>query len=314
MNSVRSRRSLLIAPAHHTRLVRSLSKSAADVCILELEDGVHPTMKATAREAAAGALTDLEWGGRERIVRINKVTTDEGRADIAALAGSRPDGLLLPKVESEEEILEASRLLAAAEESAGVPVGTVGLWSMIETAKGLTRVESIATADPRMRAIIFGAGDFGADISVKRLGLGTFRRIPAPSHEYLYGRGRVVVAARAAGIDPIDVGHSTFTDLDGTLHTAEISAQMGFAGSVVFHPRQLPAVNEAFSPAEEDLEWATSVLERVKEEAGKEEAGTVVVIDGDMIDGPFVVNAEAILARRESINRTEDEKLRGGAR
>jgi citrate lyase subunit beta/citryl-CoA lyase len=257
---------------------------------------------------------DLDWGVRERIVRINRVTTAEGERDIAALAASRPDGVLLPKVESEDEIRRAAELLSEAERAAGVADGTVRIWSMIETAKGLNRVEAICAADRRMTGVIFGVGDFGADIAVKRLSLGSFRRFPAPSHEYLYARGRVVAAARAAGIDPIDVGHSTFGDIAGTRQTAEIAAQMGFAGSVVFHPRQVPIVNEAFSPAEEDLVWAAKIVELVKAEAAMAEAGTIVVVDGDMIDGPFVVNAQQILARHERIRAFDEQKLAGTVR
>jgi len=313
MASTRVRRSLLIAPAHKENLLAKLAASAADVCILELEDGVHPSLKDVARASAARLLVELDWGVRERIVRINRVTTAEGEADIAALAAARPDGILLPKVESEQEIRRAAELLSAAERAAGVSEGTVRIWSMIETAKGLTRADEICAADPRMTGLIFGVGDFGADIAVKRLSIGSFRRFPAPSHEYLYGRGRVVAAARAAGIDPIDVGHSTFGDAEGTRRTAEIAAQMGFAGSVVFHPRQVPIINEAFTPAEEDVAWATKVVDEIKAEAAKEEAGTIVIVDGEMIDGPFLINAQEILARQERI-RSFDEQKQAGAR
>jgi citrate lyase beta subunit len=309
VSPTRVRRSLLIAPAHKERLIMKLATSAADVCILELEDGVHQSLKSAARESAARLLGELDWGGRERIVRINRVATADGEQDIAVLAAATPDGLLLPKVDGEEEIRRASELLSAAERRAGIPVGKVRLWAMIETAQGLGRVEAIASADPRVTAVLFGAGDFGASIGVKRLGLGAFRRFPAPSHEYLYARGRVVAAARAAGIDPIDVGYSTFGDLEGTLCAAEISAQMGFAGSVVFHPNQVPAVNEAFTPPPSDVAWAQEVIDRTRDEAAKEEAGTVVVVDGDMIDGPFVTNAQAILDRREQIQALEARKL-----
>ncbi|MTD53112.1 HpcH/HpaI aldolase/citrate lyase family protein [Amycolatopsis pithecellobii] len=311
MASTPVRRSFLIAPAHKENLLAKLAGSPADVCILELEDGVHPSLKSAARASAVRQLADLDWGVRERIVRINRVTTVEGERDIAVLVAGRPDGLLLPKVESESEIHRAAELLSEAERAAGVADGTVRIWSMIETAKGLNRVEAICAAHPRVTGVIFGVGDFGADIGVKRLSIGSFRRFPAPSHEYLYARGRVVAAARAAGVDPIDVGHSTFADAEGTRRTAEIAAQMGFAGSVVFHPRQVPIVNEAFSPAEEDVAWAAKIVELVKAEAAKEEAGTIVVVDGDMIDGPFVVNAEEILARHERIRAFEDRKQAG---
>lgn len=305
---VRVRRSLLIAPSHMEALIEKLAKSAADVCILELEDGVHLSLKDVARKSAARLLEVIDWGGRERIVRINRVTTEDGAADIACVTKGRPDGLLLPKVEDVSEIHLASSLLRDAEREAGVPEGSVRLWCMIESAKGLCQIESICSADPRMSAIIFGAGDYGADIQVKRLSVGTFRRFPAPSHEYLYARGRVVLAARAARIDPIDVGHSTFGDLDGTRRTGEIAAQMGFSGAAVFHPKQVPVINEVFSPAPEDLLWAKQIVDLFEAEGAKEEAGTVVVVDGDMVDGPFVVNARDILARQVHIDELEGRK------
>jgi citrate lyase beta subunit len=305
----RVRRSLLIAPAHKETLIEKLSRSAADICILELEDGVHPSLKEVARKSAARFLTEIDWGGRERIVRINRVTSEDGAADIACVAGSLPDGLVIPKVEDVSEIHLASELLLKAEREAGVAEGSVKLWSMIESAKGLMQIEAICGADHRMTAVVFGVGDFGADIHVKRLSVGSFRRIPAPSHEYLYGRGRLVAAARAYGLDPIDVGHSTFADLDGTRQTAEISAQMGFSGAAVFHPKQVPVINEAFSPAPEDLLWATEIVDLFEAEGAKADAGTVVVVDGDMVDGPFVINARDILARQERIDALEAQKF-----
>jgi citrate lyase beta subunit len=168
-------------------------------------------------------------------------------------------------------------------------------------------VEAICTQDPRMTAVLFGAGDLGVELQVKRMGLGSFRRTGMPAFEYAYGRGRVVAAARAAGIDPIDVGHSTFTDPEKTRIAAEHSAQMGFSGVIVYTPRQLAIVNEVFSPPAEDIAWATEVVTKF-DEANQKEARTVVVVDGEMIDGPFVLNARQILARRDLIEKVEAER------
>jgi citrate lyase subunit beta/citryl-CoA lyase len=307
--SSRVRRSLLIAPGNRMDLLEKLSRSPADVCVLELEDGVHPTLKDEARSIATGALRSLDWGPRERIVRVNRVATDVGAKDIHDVTAGAPDGVLLTKVEHEKEIRLAADILARAEEEFGVAHGTVKIWSMIETVQGLSRVEQICAADPRNSGVLFGAGDFGADLGVKRLGLGMFRRVPVPMHEYLYARGRVTLAARCAGIDSFDVGHSTFGDLEGTRYSAEIAAQMGFTGQIVYHPKQLGVVNEAFSPAPEDLTWAHEVIDRTAEAAADNTgARTVVVIDGEMIDGPFVINAEAILARQEAVGAFDASK------
>jgi citrate lyase subunit beta/citryl-CoA lyase len=150
-----------------------------------------------------------------------------------------------------------------------------------------------------MTGLVLGCGDLGADLQVKRLGLGSFRRTGVPSTEYIYARGRVVAAARAAGIDPIDTGHTTYTDAAATRIAAEFSAQMGFSGAIVFSPRQVPIVNEMFTPPPEDIAWATEVITKF-EDANRSEA-TVVVVDGEMIDGPFVINARQIMERLKEI-------------
>lgn len=301
---MRLRRSALISPADNETMIGKLAASPADVCIVELEDGVYETRKEIARQQGARLLRDVNWRGRERVVRINSMTGPHGQRDIEIITVGRPDALLLPKVQSPDEIRLASRLLAAAEEKHGIPVGSTLIWSMIETALGLVKVEEICHADPRMTAVLFGAGDLGVDLQVKRLGLGSFRRTGWPANEYAYGKGRVVAAARSAGLDPIDVGHSTYIDAERTRTSAEFSAQMGFAGIIVYNPRQIQIANEVFSPPPEDLAWAEEVVSKF-EAANLTSEKTVVVVDGEMIDGPFVLNARQILERARVIRETE---------
>jgi citrate lyase subunit beta / citryl-CoA lyase len=304
---MRLRRSALISPSDNWRMIEKLAASPADVCILELEDGIYETRKEIARQQCAELLHEIDWRGRERVVRINALTGQHGIRDIEIITAGRPDALLLAKVQSPEEIDEASRLLTIAEERAGIPVGSTLIWSMIETALGLVNVEQICRANSRMTAVLFGAGDLGVDLKVKRLGLGSFRRTGFPAYEYAYGKGRVVAAARAAGLDPIDVGHSSYTDVEGTRMSAEYSAQMGFAGIIVYNPRQIPIANELFSPPAEDIAWAEEVVSKF-EEANRTAEKTVVVVNGEMIDGPFVLNAQYILARARQIQDLEHER------
>jgi citrate lyase subunit beta/citryl-CoA lyase len=304
---MRLRRSALITPGDRLDLLRKLAAGRQDVAILEMEDGVYETRKEFARQQIAQVLQDLEWGNRERVVRINTLSSPHGPRDIEVIAAGRPDALLLAKTQGPEDVLEASRLLAAAEARAGLPIGGIRLWSMIESVGALLSVEAICNADPRMTAVLFGAGDLGVDLRVKRMGLGSFRRTGWPAYEYAYGRGRVVAAARAAGLDPIDVGHSTFTDEEGTRRTGEFSAQMGFSGIIVYNPRQVPIANEVFSPPPEDIAWAEEVVAKF-DRANATEERTVVVVDGEMIDGPFVINARQILERRALIEQVERER------
>ena len=302
----RLRRSALISPGDNIELLRKLSVGAEDVAILEVEDGVYETEKEFARHQIARVLQEIDWGNRERVVRINAMDGPHGTRDIEVIAG-RPDALLLAKVQGPKDIEHASRLLAEAERKHDIPVGSIRLWAMIESVGALLTVEAICTQDPRMTAVLFGAGDLGVELQVKRRGLGSFRRTGMPAFEYAYGRGRVVAAARAAGIDPIDVGHSAFTDPEKTRMAAEHSAQMGFSGVIVYTPRQLAIVNEVFSPPAEDIAWATEVVTKF-DEANQKEARTGVVVDGEMIDGPSVLNARQILLRRDLIEKVEADR------
>lgn len=304
---MRLRRSALISPGDNIDLLRKLATGAEDVAILEVEDGVYETKKEFARQQVACVLQDMDWGGRERVVRINAMNSAHGVRDIEVIAAGRPDALLLAKVQGPADVAHASRLLDVAERKHDIAVGSIRLWAMIESVGALLAVEEICSMGPRMTAVLFGAGDLGVDLQVKRMGLGSFRRTGMPAYEYIYGRGRTVAAARAAGIDPIDVGHSTFTDAENTRISAEHSAQMGFSGVIVYTPRQLPIVNAVFSPPPEDIAWATEVVTKY-DRAGEAEGRTVVVVDGEMIDGPFVLNARQILARRDLIARVEAER------
>ena len=294
----RVRRSLLISPGDRRDLLTKLARSPADVCVVELEDGIAISQKELARQTTAELLGGLDWGPRERIVRINRVLTPHGERDIEVVAGGKPDGIFLPKVEHVDEVRLAEELVAGAESQHGLPAGAIQLWAMIEAAKGLLCVDEVCTASERMTGVVFGGGDFGADIRVKRLSTGSFRRLPGPSVEYLYARGRIVAAARAAGIDPIDSGLASVYDVDGTKLSAEYSAQMWFSGCIIFSPRQVAPVHEAFQPPAEDIEWANEIL--AAEASAAAQDSTISFVAGDMVDGPFNINARDILARVEA--------------
>lgn len=294
---MRLRRSTLICPADNWDLLVKLARGPEDVAIAELEDGVGLDQKPAARESCERGLTELDWGRRERIVRINGVTTGQVELDIAAITRGRPDGVLMTKTASADEVRHVSSLLAAAEIGCGAEVGSTQIWAMIETARGLVNVEAICTADPRMTAICFGGGDYAADVRVKRISLGPFRRSPLPSPEYVYARGRIVAAARAFGLDPIDVGSTDVQDLELAREMAELSAQLGFSGTACFSPRQVEVANRAFSPPDDDLEWADEVLAAI--EVARSSGRNVAVVRNEMIDGPFVENARQIRERAE---------------
>lgn len=302
------RRSGLICPGDNAELLQKLPRGAQDFVILELEDGVFETRKEIARQEVSRVLEQLDWKGQERLVRINEMSSAHVARDIHVIAKGRPDAILIPKVQTPKDVQDASALLAQAEREYGLAPGSIRIWAMIETAMALVNVEAIAVADPRMTALLFGAGDLGSDLRLNRIGQGASGRTGWPAYEYAYARGRVVAAARAAGIDPVDVGHAAYGDLETTRRAAEFSTQMGFSGAVVFSPRQIPVVNEVYSPWPEDVLWAHEVLNKYTA-ANNDVERTVVVIDGEMVDGPFVRNAKYILERETLVK--EQEKASG---
>ena len=301
---MRLRRSVLITPGIDEEMVRKAIRSEADVVWLELEDGVHPTRKAEGRRIVARLVQELDHQSKERIVRINPIYTRDGPEDIRTIAPSKPEAFLLTKVQDPNEVREADRLIT---ESVGDTNGTIRLWAMIETAKGLVNVEAIATASPRMDALFFGGGDLSADLQVKRVGLGRARVLPELEGlqvELLYGRSRTVAAARAAGLSAIDVSYNNFRDLEGTYRDALYSFQLGFDGKMALSPRQIPPIHRAFAPSEADLDWATRVVAAF-EEAGRQ-GRTVTVVDDEMVDGPFVRSAQLILDRVRAVAARDD--------
>jgi citrate lyase beta subunit len=282
------RRSKLITPALRPDLLPKAARSGADVVHVELEDGVPLDRKAEAREAAAAAVDEIDWGRTEVWVRINAPGTAEAAADVEAVVPKRPAALLIPKVNGPQDVREVAGLVTAAERAAGLPAGLVGLAVVVERIRALAAVEELATADPRVTAIVLGTDDMGVELGYRLDRTG-------PSWETLYLKSRCILAARLAGIDCIDAAHFYYRDEDGTRRAAEWSAQLGFTGKTCLSPRQVPIVNRAFSPTEEEVAWASSVIAVL--DAAAEHRLSVAVADGMMVDAPHAAQARAILER-----------------
>jgi len=289
----------LITPGDDEHKLRKAAASEADCCILEWEDGVYDARKQVAREITGRALSALDWGDKERLVRINALDTPHAADDIIAAVAHGADAIMLPKVYGADDVLQAAELLTDAERACGRAEGSVRLWTMIETALGLINVEAIAQAHPRMTAMLFGGGDLGADLRFRRVQLGANRFLGPVRYEYIYAYGKFVVAARAAGIDPVNMGYTTYTDLDGTRQDAEYSFQFGFSGTLALSVRQLPVINAAFSPSPDDLAWADEVLGSFAD-ANVDER-TVIVVEDEMTDGPYVRSANHVRRLQRAI-------------
>lgn len=267
----RIRRSLLFVPAvRPDRYPKALATGADAVC-LDLEDGVAFAAKETAREQAFALLAAREPTAAEVSLRINDVKTELGRSDLAALveAAVRPDALMLPKVAGADEVREVEAALARS--GAALP-----LIVQLETAAGVLAAAEIASSSPRVSAVFFGAIDLAADLGCA-----------VEWEALLYARSRVVLAAGAAGVSALD---SPFMDVPAVAALADESRRvrrLGFAGKAAIHPTQVPVIQRAFSPSDEELAWARKIVA-----AYESQQGGVLLVDGQLIERPVVRAAQ----------------------
>jgi citrate lyase subunit beta/citryl-CoA lyase len=283
----RVRRSALYVPGDSEKMLRRSALTAADMLILNLEDGVALSAKASARDNVARALRELDFGGREVVVRVNSPDTEIGLQDLAAVVPLRPDGVCLPKVEKASEIQAADRAVRDMEIAHGLPEGCVGLHAMIESAAGVLRAGEIAAASPRMRSLIFGSADYAADVRC---------RTGEDRSELLFALQMIVTSARSGGIDAIDAPCFDVRNEALLRREASQARRLGYDGKSALHPDQCPIINLEFEVTEEEIAWAEKTLARL--EAAERDGRALTTLDGKLIEPPHRAAAERILRRR----------------
>ncbi|MCW5875259.1 MAG: CoA ester lyase [Anaerolineales bacterium] len=283
---MRARRALLYVPASDWRKMEKAAGLGADCVCLDLEDGVAPNMKVEARQLALHALQELDFGRSERLVRLNGADTGMQTEDLAAVLPGKPDGIVLPKVSSAEQITDVSRKLAEYEEAHSLVAGGIVLLAQIESALGLVNAREIASADPRLQALIFGAEDYASDLGAKRSPAGG---------EVAYARSGVVTFAAAFGLQAIDMLWVDFRDGAGLARLAAEGAALGYSGMQIIHPDQIELVQQAFTPSPEELNTARRIVQAYEENIA--EGRGAFALDGKMVDMPIVKAAQRVLAR-----------------
>jgi citrate lyase subunit beta/citryl-CoA lyase len=260
----------------------------ADQVFLDLEDSVAPLAKVEARKNVVAALTDGEWTGKTRVVRVNDWTTSWTYADVIEVvegAGPQLDCVMLPKVQTAEQVVALDLLLTQIERSAGLDVGRIGIEAQIENALGLVNVDAIAQASHRVETIIFGPADFMASINMRSLVVGEQPPGYGVGDAYHYILMRILIAARANDKQAIDGPYLQIRDLDGFRRVAGRSAALGFDGKWVLHPDQIEAANEVYSPSQADYDHAELILDAYDwhtSEAGGHRGA--VMLGDEMID------------------------------
>lgn len=236
----------------------------ADQVFMDIEDAVAPLAKPDARKNIVTALNEGGYDGKVRSVRVNDWTTEWTYLDVIEVvsgAGANLDCIMLPKVQGPEQIRALDMLLTQIEKSEGLDVGRIGIEAQIENAMGLTMVDEIAAASPRVETIIFGPADFMASINMKSLVVGEQPPGYDVGDAYHYILMRILMAARAYDKQAIDGPYLQIKDLDGYTRVAERSAALGFDGKWVLHPDQIAAANEIFSPRQDDYDHAELILD-----------------------------------------------------
>lgn len=261
---VRSRRSNLAVPGSSVKMLDKAKGLPADQIFMDIEDAVAPLAKPDARKNIVAALNEGGYDGKVRSVRVNDWTTEWTYADVIEVvsgAGANLDCIMLPKVQGPEQIQALDMLLTQIEKSEGLPVGRIGIEAQIENAMGLTKVDEIAAASPRVETIIFGPADFMASINMKSLVVGEQPPGYDVGDAYHYILMRILMAARAYDKQAIDGPYLQIKDIDGYTRVASRSAALGFDGKWVLHPGQIDAANEVFSPTQEDYDHAELILD-----------------------------------------------------
>ncbi len=282
-------RTMLFCPANDLRKVGKALMLDVDGVVLDLEDAVALSEKANARNALKDALALPRKG--DLFIRVNSAQTDFILSDLLAAVTEGVKGLVLAKSETAEEIRQVDWLMGKIETDRGLPLNSLELIPFIESANAIVNAHAIASACPRVSRMFLGGVDYVLDIGTSFSKGGT---------ELFYARAQLVVASRAAGIEPpIDTVYPDFKDIEGLVADAKAVRQMGFQGKLAIHPGQIGPLNEVFSPTPDEISWAKKIVAVFDESEARGQA--VFQVDGKMIEYPIANRARRILALTEQL-------------
>ncbi len=277
-------RSLLFVPGNNQRFIDKAKTLNADIVCLDLEDSVPLNEKDKARELVKNALSNRNKFISDLYVRVNSFDSNLIHDDIKAILCKGLDGIVIPKVNSIDEVTSISRILDEFESSNGISTNSIEIIPSIESARGVVNAYSIASASSRVSAIVFGVFDFLHDMGLEYREDGL---------SYSYARAKIPVDARAAGVHAIDAIWQRVDDIDGLIKDAIVAKELGYKGKSIIHPKHIEPVHKVFLPSKEEIEWAKRVIDAL-EESIKQGRGAVRV-DGKMVDAVHYKRAKAIL-------------------
>jgi citrate lyase subunit beta/citryl-CoA lyase len=289
VSDVRPRRSVLYLPASNERALEKAKTLPVDALILDLEDAVAPDAKASARELACAATVSGAYGMRELTVRVNGLGSPWHEDDLAAVCAAGPDGIVVPKVSTADEV----RSLVAAMEAAGAPERTA-LWAMVETAQAVLDCAAIGSASSRLTVLVLGTNDLLKELAA--------RAVPGRG-PLLTALSLAVLGARAAGVAVVDGVYNDVRDGEGFAAECAQGRDLGFDGKTLIHPGQVDAANRTFAPSDDEVDTARRTIEAF--EAASAEGHGVATLDGRLVESLHVDTAHRVLAMREAVASRE---------
>jgi len=287
-----SRRALLYVPGNERLKIEKSTTLGVDSICLDMEDGVALNKKAEARIVITEAMKTLAFGNAECCIRINSIGSGLEKNDLAAALKANPISIIVPKIETAEQVKWVNNQIEAHEASNKLDLGSIRLLIGVETAKGILNLKEISSSAARLDAIIFGGEDFAASIGAVRT---------KSADELLYARQATVTACAAHDLQAIDIVFIDFKDQEGLRAEAMQGVTFGFSGKQIIHPNQASVVQEAFTPSDSAVEYAKRIVESFEEH--QRDGRGAFALDGKMIDMPLLKNAQKVLERAKAAGK-----------
>lgn len=279
-------RTLLFIPGNNKRFIEKAKSLNADIICFDLEDSVPLNEKQTARDFVSQALDKKEdYGNRSVYIRINSYESGLAASDLDAIVCDEIDGVVVPKVNNKNEVTHLAHRLIELERQNEMNK-KLGIMASIESAQGLVNSYSIATADLRVKMLVFGVFDFLNDMGLDYVPDGI---------EYSFARAKIPIDAKAAGVGAIDAIWQKVDDLEGLVHDAETAKRLGYQGKCIIHPKQLDPVANVFFPSNNEIKWAMRVVQALEETMERGKGIGAVTVDGRMVDAAHYRQAKSVL-------------------
>lgn len=275
---------MMFVPGNNPAMVKDAGIYGADSLMFDLEDSVSLPEKDAARMLVHEALLTVDYGRAELVCRVNDPHSEFGRADVFAVVSAGIDVIRLPKTATAQDIHDVEQLIDEAEQEFHIAAGTTHMMAAIESAEGVLNAREIATASPRLIGIALGAEDYVTDMKTHRY---------ADGRELFFARSMILHAARAAGIAAFDTVYSDVENEAGFRNEVELIHELGFDGKSCINPRQIPIVNEIYTPTPKEVENAERVIDAIAQ--AKAKGSGVISMNGKMVDKPIVARAHRVM-------------------